>query len=233
MYQIKTEQFEGPISLLLELIEKRELDITRLSLAKVTDDFLFFLEEKENINLVNLTEFIAVASQLILIKSKALLPLFEITSEEEEELEDLEERLKEYRRFKEIAMQLEKMFDQKKVAFSKKEDKLIKGAFVDPRLKPLDLKNSLEKFFQAHQPEEKLEEKRMAKVISLEEKMVDLKSLLESRVKFAFHEAVAKKGGKVEVLVTFLAVLEMVKRRTILVSQETVFGEISLERKSS
>jgi len=85
MYNVKLENFEGPLNLLLELIEKRELDITQLSLAKVADDYLEFIEREGEIDLANLSEFLLIASQLILLKSKALLPVFELTKEEEEE----------------------------------------------------------------------------------------------------------------------------------------------------
>ena len=71
-YQVKLQQFEGPLPLLLELIEKEKLDITTVSLAQVADDFLNYLEDRQNISLVNLSEFLLVASHLILIKSKAL-----------------------------------------------------------------------------------------------------------------------------------------------------------------
>ncbi|HHX58810.1 MAG TPA: segregation/condensation protein A [Candidatus Moranbacteria bacterium] len=231
MYKIKTDQFEGPISLLLELIEKRKLDITQLSLAKVTDDFLEFIENKDNINLNNLTEFLVVAAQLILIKSKALLPLFEITPEEEEDLQNLEERLVEYRRFKQIALQLEKMFEQKQVAFSKKEEEIVTKGFIDPQLKPVDLQNAFNKLIKNNPSEEELKEETLLKVISLEEKMVHLKSFLQKRIKVAFGETVAVAKNKTEVVVTFLAVLEMVKRKTLFVSQSAAFEEIFLEKR--
>ena len=82
MYQIKTEQFEGPLDLLLDLIEKEEVDITRVSLAKITDQYLEYINAQEDISLHNLTDFLSVAAKLILIKSHALLPLLQLDEEE-------------------------------------------------------------------------------------------------------------------------------------------------------
>lgn len=231
MYRVKTEQFEGPLSLLLELIEKRKLDITRLSLAKVADDFLIFIERKENINLANLTDFLMVAAQLILIKSKALLPFFNITTEEEGELDNLEDRLAEYRQFKQAALQLEKMLNQELAAFSKKEEVFLTNKFIDPKLKPIDLQKSFSDLIKNNPVEEVLNEEVILKTVSLDEKIIYLKSFLQRRLKIAFQETIVNAKNKVEVVVTFLAVLEMIKRKTLLANQSAAFGEIFLEKK--
>lgn len=231
MYRVKTEQFEGPLSLLLELIEKRKLDITRLSLAKVADDFLIFIERKENINLANLTDFLMVAAQLILIKSKALLPFFNITTEEEGELDNLEDRLAEYRQFKQAALQLEKMLNQELAAFSKKEEIFLTNKFIDPKLKPIDLQKSFSDLIKNNPVEEVLNEEVILKTVSLDEKIIYLKSFLQRRLKIAFQETIVNAKNKVEVVVTFLAVLEMIKRKTLLANQSAAFGEIFLEKK--
>lgn len=231
MYRVKTEQFEGPLSLLLELIEKRKLDITRLSLAKVADDFLIFIERKENINLANLTDFLMVAAQLILIKSKALLPFFNITTEEEGELDNLEDRLAEYRQFKQAALQLEKMLNQELAAFSKKEEIFLTNKFIDPKLKPINLQKSFSDLIKNNPVEEVLNEEVILKTVSLDEKIIYLKSFLQRRLKIAFQETIVNAKNKVEVVVTFLAVLEMIKRKTLLANQSAAFGEIFLEKK--
>lgn len=231
MYRVKTEQFEGPLSLLLELIEKRKLDITRLSLARVADDFLIFIERKENINLANLTDFLMVAAQLILIKSKALLPFFNITTEEEGELDNLEDRLAEYRQFKQAALQLEKMLNQELAAFSKKEEIFLANKFIDPKLKPIDLQKSFSDLIKNNPVEEVLNEEVILKTVSLDEKIIYLKSFLQRRLKIAFQETIVNAKNKVEVVVTFLAVLEMIKRKTLLANQSAAFGEIFLEKK--
>ena len=228
-YKIKTEQFEGPLDLLLELIEKEKLDITRLSIAKVADDFLKFIEDNSNISLVNLSEFLLTASQLILLKSKALLPLFEFTQEEEEEIVDLEERLLEYKRFKDASEKIGKLFSSPEMCFSREEEKNIGfKKFIDPKLKKEDLLGLYNHVVAEVPQEEKIAEKVMEKVVSLEDKMAELKQSLEKRMKVAFAETIKKATGKVDVIVTFLAMLEMVKQRSVHVQQEELFGDILL-----
>jgi segregation and condensation protein A len=228
-YKIKTEQFEGPLDLLLELIEKEKLDITRLSIATVADDFLKFIENNTEINLANLSEFLLTASQLILIKSKALLPLFEFTQEEEEEIVDLEERLLEYKRFKDASIKIGELYSSSKRCFSRKEEKDIDfKKFVDPKMSGKDLLNLYKGVIVNIPQEEKMTEKVMEKVVSLEDKMVELKASLEKRMKVAFADTIKNATGKVDVIVTFLAMLEMIKQRSVAVEQVALFGDILL-----
>lgn len=228
-YKIKTEQFEGPLGLLLELIEKEKLDITRISIAKVADDFLCFIENNKEINLSNFSEFLLTASQLVLIKSKALLPLFEFTKEEEEEIADLEERLLEYKKFKDLSRKIGELYLSSNRCFSKKEEKgieLIK--FTDPNLTGLDLLNLYQKVISEIPQEEQIAKKVLERVVSLEEKMVELKKSLEKRMRVAFKETIKSASTKIEVIVTFLAMLEMIKQRSVSVKQEEIFGDILL-----
>ena len=94
MFNIQLEKFEGPLDLLLKLIEEQRLDITRLNLAKIADDYLEYIRLNENIGLENLAEFISIASRIVLIKSQSILPTIEITPEEEKEIVDLENQLR-------------------------------------------------------------------------------------------------------------------------------------------
>jgi segregation and condensation protein A len=119
MYNIKIEQFEGPMDLLLELISKEKLDITGISLAQIADQYLKYLEEKKDINIVNLADFLTVAAKLILLKSKALLPLLNLSEEDEEEIFDLERQLEEYKKFKLIAPEIEKIYNNNNQSFSR------------------------------------------------------------------------------------------------------------------
>ncbi len=100
MYELKIEQFSGPLEKLLELIEERRMEITELSLAEITADFLQYLKNIETVEPRFLADFVAIAAQLLLIKSKALLPGIKLTSEEEEKIKDLEGRLLFYKNFK-------------------------------------------------------------------------------------------------------------------------------------
>ena len=126
MYQINTKQFNGPIETLLQLIEERKLEVTQVSLALVTDDFLKFVQqmnesgkERSEEETRFLSDFVAVASRLLLIKSKALLPSLEISSEEADDIKDLEHRLKFYQQFKPAMIAMKELYEKKMVAISR------------------------------------------------------------------------------------------------------------------
>lgn len=229
MYQIKTKHFEGPLNLLLELFEKQKLDVTKVSLAQVADDYLEHIEEKDGVDLANLSEFLLIASSLLLIKSKALLPLFEFSEEEEEEIKDLEERLKEYQKFKNISMKVEDIYKLQRASFSREFQEEIKPEFASPGISKENLKILFIDVLNEIPNKQELAQQVMEEVVSLEERMLHLKYSIEKRAKVAFTETVAKAKDKVEVIVTFLAMLEMIKQKTLSVSQDELFGEITLE----
>lgn len=213
----------------MELIEKEKLDITKISISKVADDFLCFVEDNEKISLGNLSEFLLVASQLILLKSKALLPLFEFTKEEEEEIDDLEERLREYKKFKDVSVEVGSLFRGKFTSFGKKEDQDVEfRKFIDPKINAKQLLQLYKGIVEEEPKEEDLAEELMQEVVSLEEKMVDLQASLEKRMKVAFTETIKDATNKMDVVITFLAMLEMIKQKTLSVKQESLFGDIQL-----
>ena len=112
-FSVQTKVFEGPLALLLDLIEKRKLHINEVSLSQVTNDFLDFVGALEQKDLGKLTEFIQIASTLILIKSKSLLPQLDLSVEEAGEIEDLETRLKLLQIFKNASKGIRDIFDKK------------------------------------------------------------------------------------------------------------------------
>jgi segregation and condensation protein A len=232
MYNVKIEQFEGPLDLLLELINKEKMDITNISLAQIADQYLDYLEKKEDINIVNLADFLTVAAKLILIKSKALLPLLDLSTEEEEEIFDLEKQLEEYRKFKLVALEVEKILNNNEQSFSRDNFIEIEPQFAPPEgIGAKELATIYENILGQIPVFEKLEEERMTKVISLKERIDNLKEMLTHRAEINFSELVKKGGDKVEVIVSFLAILEMVKRRIVVVEQGEMFYEIKLKKR--
>src|SRR3989344_9240027 len=109
MFEIKQEKFEGPLELLLELIEKEKLSINEISLAKVTDDYLSHIKSLGKIDPIKLGEFLVVASQLMLVKSRSLLPDLAESEEEQGSIAELESRLLEYQRIRNLARELKKL----------------------------------------------------------------------------------------------------------------------------
>lgn len=234
MYQVKLEKFEGPLELLLELIEKEELSISELSLAHVADQYLDHIRNNENIHLENLSDFLTVASKLILIKSKALLPVLELTEEEEEEIKDLAWQLEEYKKFKEASLNLGVLAGKGNIAYSREGFQSIGQIFYPPEnFNVFDFKKHFLAVLAEIPVIEKLQEEFVGEIITLEEKINDLQNTLRKRVETSFSDLVSGAGDKVEVIVSFLAMLEMVKQRIIDVDQGELFSEIRLSIKTN
>lgn len=229
-YHFKLDKFEGPLELLLSLIEEEKLNITELSLARVADQYLEYIKDNKNIQLDNLAEFLSVASKLILVKSRALLPMLEFTQEEEEEIKDLTLQLAEYKKFKEASLVLGKIAEAGKICYSRDGFSGIKSIFYPPEdVNVFDLK----KYFQAVLMEipiiEKLEEEIVREVMTLEEKINDLQNVLRQRIETSFTDLTANAKDKIDVILSFLAMLEMVKQRIIDVDQGELFKEIKMK----
>jgi segregation and condensation protein A len=232
-YTVKTAAFEGPLDLLLELVTKRKLFVNDVSLAQVTDDFIHYIEEREDFPLGESAEFILVASTLMLIKSRSLLPMLELTQEEEESIHDLESRLQIYARVKELAAELKSIFG-KQIIFEKQERKSDVITFSpDSKTDKENLLLSLERVIEALPKKEFLPKVMVKKVISLEEMIERLAERISKASKLSFHSFHGHKGtltqeNKISVIVGFLAMLELVKRGAIRVTQEGK-GKIEME----
>jgi segregation and condensation protein A len=233
-YQIKIGQFEGPLDLLLQLTEQEKLDITRISLAQIADQFLEYVNNAQNITLEHLADFLTVASRLILIKSKALLPMLEFTEEEEEEIKDLEYQLAEYKKFKEAAKNLAKLWESPKISFSKEGFLGLGVVFYPPEnITAGDLAKTFSRVLGEIPIFEKLEEEMVKEVLTLEEKIEHLQNTLKEKIQTSFSELVANAKNKVEIIVSFLAILELMKQKLINVEQGELFSEIHLKHKET
>ncbi len=234
MYNIKIEQFEGPLDLLLQLTEQEKLDITRVSLAQIADQYLQYISQAENITLQNLADFLSVASRLILIKSKALLPLLEFSPEEEEEIKDLEHQLAQYKKFKDAAKEIAALLQVPFHCFSR-ESFVGQGVVFYPpeKITSDDLLKAFAKVLGEIPVVEKLEQEMIKEVLTLEEKILHLQEKLREKVQTSFAELIANATDKVEVVVSFLAMLEMVKQKLIHVEQGELFSEIRLKYKET
>lgn len=234
IYNVKTDKFEGPMELLLELIEKEKLDINELSLSRVADQYLDFIRDNDKIELGHLAEFLSVASKLILIKSRSILPALKFTDEEEEEIMDLKQQLEQYKRFKEASVKLGKISKSGRQAFSRSGFAGVKSVFYSPEnINVFDLKKNFLKILSEIPLIEKLQEEIVSEVVTLEEKINSLESVLRKRIETSFSELVAGAKEKIDVIVSFLAVLEMVKQRIVQVEQSELFEEIKLSIKSN
>jgi segregation and condensation protein A len=231
-FTVKTQSFEGPLDLLLDLIEKRKLFISDVSLAKVADDFVAHIKQFDNMPMGESAHFILVASTLLLIKSKSLLPELNITDEEKQDMYDLETRLKIYQRIKEASKKVNEIFGDEMI-FEQSQSRPIQPVFVPnleftlekARVTLADLINRLPK-------KEKLPQVVVQKVISLEDMIGTLTTRITSHLRMSFKEFTKDhKENRVNVIVSFLAMLELVKQGIMHVSQESTFGDINMETK--
>jgi segregation and condensation protein A len=233
VYQVKLDKFEGPLELLLELIEKEKLSITELNLAHVADQYLEHIKDNKNIHLENLADFLSVAAKLILIKSRALLPILKFSDEEEEEIEELAHQLAEYKRFKEISAKIGKLAIAQQVSYSKAPYQGIRSVFYPPEgINAYDLKNYFQKVLSEIPVASVLQEEIVGEIVTLEERISDLEIALRNKLETCFSELVAQAKDKIDVIVSFLAMLEMVKQRIIHVEQKELFHDIKLSMRS-
>ncbi|MFZ2763901.1 MAG: segregation/condensation protein A [Minisyncoccia bacterium] len=231
-YTVKTSAFEGPLDLLLDLVTKRKLFVNDVSLSQVTDDFIRYLEEHEEFPIGESAEFIVVASTLMLIKSRSLLPMIKLTEEEEESIADLENRLVLYAKVKELASSLKSMFG-KRIIFEKTPSKNPVVVFSpDSKTDTANLLLALERVIESLPKKEVMPKVVVKKVISLEEMIERLAERISKASKINFKDFHGTKGKlnyekKVSIIIGFLAMLELVKRGAIRVTQEG--GDIHIE----
>jgi segregation and condensation protein A len=228
--QIKLDKFEGPLDLLLELIEKEKLNITEISLAKVTDQFLEYVRLMKKIEPVLLADFLVVAARLILIKSRMLLPTLDISQEEEEGIEELKSRLAEYQKFKNAARLLAELDRENKTMHAREAFAKINPFFYPPeKLKVQEFKKIMGNVIRSLPKFEPLETKILGKIASVEEKIKEISRNLEKGLS-NFGALAEKSKDKIDLIITFLALLELVRQKAVKVTQSGKFDDISIKK---
>ena len=229
--RVQLEIFEGPLDLLLHLIKKNEVSIADIPIATITEQYLSTLELMQGLNLDVAGEFLVMAATLIHIKSRMLLPPGEDEDEEEEEgdpREELIRRLLEYQRFKEAAEELERRELLSRDVFVRRSEAPEEAETVGfESLSLFDLLSALRHVLERF-PEERIHEVTLD-TISVREKMSFLLDELRRRGKVIFQSLFETATSRLEVVVTFLAMLELVKIRAIRVWQEERIGPVVIE----
>ena len=233
-YTVKTSAFEGPLELLLNLVEGRKLFINEISLAAVTNDYLTFAKTLRKDDLTELTSFLSVAATLILIKSRSLLPGFVVTKEEEKDIVDLESRLALYAMMREISIELSARYGAKVIRLPV-ERQLDTVVFApDPKLTTLALKDAVLDCLGRVPKEEVLPEVRVRKIVSIEEMLDSLTERITGAVRMSFRDwqgsvvGTDREAVKSNVIVSFLAMLELVRQGMMDALQNTDFEDIEL-----
>lgn len=229
-HHIKISQFEGPLDLLLQLIESRELEITAISLADVTDQYIICLKKVEESHSEDLADFLVLASRLIFIKSKALLPVLEADGGVEEDTEDLKRRLEEYRNIKILSQKIGELDKRKNINFSRMAEKRINVVFLPPRNATINvLHKYFDKIFKEISAEPNiLPRKEIKELVKLEDKIKCLMEKINNGGIKNFSGFLGENSSRIDVVVSFLALLHLLKRKVIIVRQKGLFGEMEI-----
>jgi segregation and condensation protein A len=228
MYQISTQKFSGPLDLLLNLIEKEELPISEVSLAEVTAEYLKYVEETD-VPADELADFLTVAAKLLFIKSNSILPIPEA---EAEDPNTLAAQLRLYRAFVEVAGKIEAMYASTPAAYSRPYVPLP----VEPGFRPPEglvinsLVESFKTLIKKLEPFFALRQASLERVASVEERIRDIHRAIMDRAHFSFSDMIGRAKSRADVVVSFLALLELVKQRIVKVQQGKAFEEIVLTR---
>ncbi len=229
-FLVKTHIFEGPLDTLLSLIEKRKLFINDISLAQVADDYIAYIKSLNEFPIADSSHFILIASTLVLIKSKSLLPDLNLTVEEQESIDDLEDRLKQYQKYKALSVHLRERFgiNVEYLRLPSKEKKIV---FTPDKNTSIDrIFETVKAVIQNLPKKEFVPKAIIQKVISLEEMMDNLSERITKSFKMSFKDFSGHgKAEKVNVIVSFLAMLELVKQGIINVRQDSDFQDIHME----
>ena len=234
-FSIKTEVFEGPLELLLDLVEKRKLLINDISLAVVTDEYMAYvatLEREGGNNIGDTAHFVLIAATLLLIKSKSLLPVLDLTDEEEASIEDLETRLKLYKIYKDAGIQIRAQFGARMLyvrPFAPATNSLF---LPDPYTTTGNMQEAIRRVL-LNLPKKAVQRVQVAvrKVVSLEDMMKRLEERITKQFKLSFSKF-SESGERANVIVSFLAVLELVKQGIIMARQSSRFADFDIERET-
>ena len=228
MVSFKIEQFEGPLDLLLALIEQEKLAITEVSLAKVTDQYIAQIQSISTQSPIEeLSHFLIIAAKLILLKSRALIPSF--TKEEEQEFQELQNQLKMYRIFHEAAQGLQRIVSLKQRSFLRTGNTVTEvGIFSPGNVTKEMMCASLKSILSSLQPIRPLTRISFDIKVTIQEKIHLILEMVKKRMKFSFHHLIQGASSKTEIIVSFLALLELVKQRSVFVSQQALFKDITI-----
>lgn len=238
-YALKLENFEGPLDLLIHLIDKNKMDIYDVKLSEIADQYIEYINEMEKQNLDITSEFLVIASTLVYIKSKELLPK---ENEDEAELteEELLRRIIEYKKYKEISKKFKEMYEEnnKRYYGFQEEIKLPKQKIekdYSSDLIYLNYKRLLENFeSKINKNAENIEKIAIRDTYSVTSKVKEIFKELSKKPKFVFNKLFSiKTKPKAEVVTAFTGLLELTRRSKVTTKQEKLFGDIIVEKNKS
>lgn len=233
-YEVKINDFEGPLDLLLHLIKESNIDIYDISIEDVTKQYLDYINKMEELNLSIASEYLVMAAELIEMKSKLLLPKKEKIDENSEEVDDRENlinRLIEYQKYKEISTKLQEYKSDRENYFTKSPSNIgeYKSEYDNSNLE-LDINillESFQKYLQRKKEEKPLNTVITRKELSIHDRSIKIKNLLKIKKSVNFEE-LFEEVNKPYIVVTFLSLLNLVKNREVLLKQDNNFSNIKI-----
>jgi segregation and condensation protein A len=226
-FKVATTNFQGPLEALLDMIEGRKMSISDVSLAEVTDAFLAYVEKLPGLPLGETAQFILVASTLLLIKSRALLPNMELSEDERESVVELERRLARLRLIRQAAKLLRKEWGRAPLVLPRRAP-LREPVFTPSDASTATILSAIQRLVSILPKPEAMAQAAVAPVLALEEVILRVKGRLTSAFRAKFSE-LTKSSNRNEVIVYFLAMLELVRAGSASVSQEKLYEDITIE----
>ncbi len=230
-FNIQTESYQGPFELVLDLIEARKLLVNDLALASITEDFIRHVREQEEFPVEETANFIQIAATLLLIKSKSLIPDLALSEDENADVEDLKRRLAAYEKVREASRELARIFG--KTMLLPAGERPIEPFFTPSRdLSKNALAEALTKVLAAREAVEELPEARVKQLVTIEEMMDRLAKRVQSAMTLSFREFSDGAKEHIEVIISFLALLELIKQDAVAVEQYGIHGDIRISHNS-
>ena len=237
IYNFCINDFEGPLDVLLHLVKESKMDIYEINISSIIDQYLEFIHSLENKNIDIASEYLVMASELIHLKSKLLINRQDDEESEEDELsisseEDLRNKIIEYEKYKMITNQFKELEEKRGEVYTKLPENL--KEYIDETIKgELDINelfNAYKSFLSRQELTKPLNTKITKKEINIEDKIKDIRSILQKRKRVNFLELFTEMNRE-NIVVTFLSILEMSKNNEIILTQEDNFSPIMIERK--
>ncbi|EKD43921.1 MAG: ScpA/B protein [uncultured bacterium] len=224
--EIKLEKFQGPLDLLLQLIELEKLNITEVSLAQITEQFLGFLDKLENDRSEELADFLVIATKLVYMKSRTLLPYL---YPEEEDGPSLADQLKMYQQYIQASKKINILWSQNRIAYGRVEPPVKATEFVLPlNARGEDLLKSMQKLVSRLRPLNPLPKITIDRAVSVKQKIESIWNALKKHKKLQFNDMIAQAENKTDVIVSFLALLELMRDQKAFISQDSAFGNMEV-----
>lgn len=229
-FEVRTRVFEGPLELLLDLVERRKLHINDISLSEIADDYLVYMERLPEFPTKDAAQFLVVASTLVLIKSRSLLPSLALTEEEQASIDDLEGRLLLLRRTRELAATVGGRWRRTPLFYRDAEDRGTPVFSPHKTINKMTVLSVICEVLKNLPKKELIPQVIVRKVVSMEEMMNDLTERIRQALSVSFREFAKNGGGdRTKIVIGFLAILELVKRGIISVRQNERFEDIEIE----